>query len=56
MSADELADLESTIRVDLQAKGSKPLTLEMEMRHRRDKQLEIRAGVLTFEEWRKQQP
>jgi hypothetical protein len=54
MSSDELAAMESSIRADLKAKGIKQLTFDMEMRHRRDKQLENRAGVVPYEEWRKQ--
>jgi hypothetical protein len=55
MSPEELADVESSIRADLAAKGIKQFVLDREIHIKRDNQLAARAGVLPFEEWRKQQ-
>jgi hypothetical protein len=55
MSADELAEMEKTIRVDLQAENIKQFAHGLETRHRMNKQLAARAGVLPYEAWREQQ-
>jgi hypothetical protein len=55
MSSDELAEMEKTIRIDLQAEGIKQFAHGLETRHRMNKQLAARAGVLPYEEWREQQ-
>ena len=54
LSPDELAEMESTIRVDLTAEGIKQFAHGIETSRRMDKQLAARAGVPPYEEWRKQ--
>jgi hypothetical protein len=53
MSPDDLAEMESSLRADLQAQGIKQFILEAEIRIKRDRQLAARAGVPPYEEWRK---
>ena len=55
LSPDELAEMESTIRADLQAEGIKQFAHGLETSRRMDKKLAARASVLPYEEWRKQQ-
>ena len=55
LSPDELAEMESTIRIDLQAEGIKQFAHGLETSRRMDKKLAARASVLPYEEWRKQQ-
>ena len=55
IGSDELAEMETQIHADLQARGIKQFILDAEIRIKRDRELAARAGVLTFEEWRKQQ-
>jgi hypothetical protein len=55
ISPEELSAMESSIRADLKTEGTRDFLIEMKMRHRRDQQLEGRAGVLPYEEWRAQQ-
>jgi hypothetical protein len=55
ISPEELAEMESSIRADLQTAGTPNFLIEMNMRTRRDQQLEVRAGVLPYEKWRAQQ-
>ena len=55
LSPDELAKMESTIRVDLKAEGIKQFAHGLETSRRMDKKLAARASVLPYEEWRKQQ-
>jgi hypothetical protein len=55
LSSDELAEMESTIRIDLKAEGIKQFAHGLETSRRMDKQLAARAGVLPYEKWRAQQ-
>jgi hypothetical protein len=54
MTPEKLADMEASIRADLSAKGIKRLIFDAEIRIKLERQLASRAGVLPFEEWRKQ--
>ena len=55
LSSDELAAMESSIRAELKAEGTSPALIGMGVRIRLDAQLEERAGIVPYEEWKNQQ-
>jgi hypothetical protein len=55
ISLEEFAEMESSIRAELEAEGTFPNMIGMGVRIRTDTLLEERAGILPFEEWRAQQ-
>jgi hypothetical protein len=54
LSPEELAEMESSIRAELETEGTFPSMISMGVRIRTDTLLEERAGVLPFDEWRVQ--
>jgi hypothetical protein len=54
LSPQELADLENAIRAELKAEGTLPAMINLGVRVKLNTTLANRAGVLPYEEWRKQ--
>ena len=55
ISPEELAEIESLIRAELESEGTFPNMIGMGVRIRTDALLEERAGILPYEAWRLQQ-
>ena len=55
ISPDAFAEMESSIRAELEAEGTLPAMIGVGVSIRLDAQLEERAGILPYEEWKNEQ-